>query len=435
LLGLSGYHWLVIAAAWAGWGFDVFDALLFNFVSSNCIPVLLQLPRDSPEAQAATVFWTGAITSILLVGWAAGGVLFGWLGDRIGRKRALFVTIMVYALGTALCALATSIWQLVLFRVVASLGIGGEWGLGAALVAESVPENRRIEAGVIMQSSSPLGIALASLLNYQIAGVWFASEPETSWRYVFLAGLAPVALAFALRMFLQESPQWQSAPPAPAGPLQLFAPGMRRITLSGFIPAVTALLTWWACTAFIPLLGGTLAHEQAGGAGLSSAAAGALSEAWKARAANLFNVGGLVGSFAAIPLARLTGRRPMFIAYFAFSALAMAAAFGLDLAPTMRLAMLMPVGAGVYRIFAAFSFYLPELFPARLRATGAGFCYNIGRVFAAAGPYLVGSVSAAAGGSSSVIIHTMLWLALIPCVAALATRLFVIETRGRSLPA
>jgi hypothetical protein len=89
----------------------------------------------------------------------------------------------------------------------------------------------------------------------------------------------------------------------------------------------------------------------------------------------------------------------------------------------------------VYGIFAAFSFYLPELFPARLRATGAGFCYNIGRVFAAAGPFLVGSVSAAAGGSSSVIIRTMLWLALIPCVAAVATRFFVIDTRGRSLPA
>ena len=92
-------------------------------------------------------------------------------------------------------------------------------------------------------------------------------------------------------------------------------------------------------------------------------------------------------------------------------------------------------GAGIYGIFAAFSFYLPELFPARLRAMGAGFCYNIGRIFAAAGPVLVGSISAAAGGSSTVIIHTMLWLALVPLTAAIATRLFVIETRGRPLPA
>jgi MFS family permease len=435
LLGLSGYHWLVIAAGWAGWGFDVFDALLFNFVAPNCIPALLHLPRDSPEAHAATAFWTGAITSILLIGWAAGGLLFGWLGDRLGRKRTLFATITVYAVGTALCALATDLWQLACFRVIASLGIGGEWAIGATLIAESVPENRRIEAGVIMYSSSPVGIALASLVNYQVAGVWLANQPETSWRYVFLAGLAPVVLAFLVRVFLHESDRWSEQPPIVTTPRELFQPDMRMMTLSGFIPAVAALLTWWACNAFLPLLGGTLANEHAARAGLSPAATSLLVEAWKARASNLFNLGGLLGAFAAIPLARVMGRRPMFVAYFAFSALALTAAFGLELAPQIRLAMLLPVGAGVYGIFAAFSFYLPELFPARLRATGAGFCYNIGRVFAAGGPFVVGFVTAASGGGSAVIIHTLLWVALIPGAAALATHYFVIETRGRSLPA
>src|ERR1700761_6949904 len=196
LLGLSGYHWLGIAA---GGGFDVFDALLFNFVAPNCVPVLLHIPLGTPQAREATVFWTGAITSILLVGWAAGGVLFGWVGDRIGRKRALFATITIYAVGTALCAFSTNIWELIIFRAIASLGIGGEWGIGAALVAEAVPENKRVEAGVILQSSSPLGIVLASAVNYLIAGVWFAGVPQTSWRYVFLAGLAPVILAVCIR--------------------------------------------------------------------------------------------------------------------------------------------------------------------------------------------------------------------------------------------
>ncbi len=173
-LGFSGYHWLVIAAGWAGWGFDVFDALLFNFVAPNCIPALLHLPPGSRAAHEATVFWTGAITSILLVGWAVGGVVFGWVADRIGRKRALFATITIYAAGTGLCALVGNLGELILCRAIASLGIGGEWGIGAALVAESVPEERRVEAGVIMQTSSPLGIVLASAVNYQIAGVWFA---------------------------------------------------------------------------------------------------------------------------------------------------------------------------------------------------------------------------------------------------------------------
>jgi MFS family permease len=286
-----------------------------------------------------------------------------------------------------------------------------------------------------MYTSSPLGLALASLVNYEIAGVWFAAEPESSWRYVFLAGLVPVALALLVRIFIRESDQWQ----APAGeaaptPLTLFQPGVWRLTLSGFIPSVTALLTWWACNAFIPLLGGTLANEHAAVAGLSSDAANLLSEAWKARASNLFNIGGLLGSLAAIPLARTLGRRGMFLAYFIFSAIALLGTFGPDLSPGTRLALLLPVGAGIYGVFAGFSFYLPELFPARLRATGAGFCYNIGRVFAAVGPFVVGSISAAAGGSSAVIIHTLLWLALVPLAAAAVTPFLVIETRGRSLP-
>ena len=203
VLGLSGYHWLVIAAGWAGWGFDMYDAMLFNFVAPNCIPVLLHLAPGSHAAHTAGVFWTGAITSTLLVSWAAGGVLFGWVADRIGRKRALFATIAIYAVGTAACALVTDLGQLIVCRAFAGLGVGGEWGIGAALVAEGVPENRRVEAGVILQTSSPLGVVLASAVNYLIAGVWLAGEPQTSWRYVFLAGLLPVVAAFGVRLLLR----------------------------------------------------------------------------------------------------------------------------------------------------------------------------------------------------------------------------------------
>ena len=151
-LGFTRYQWIVIAAAWLGWGFDVFDALLFNFVAPSCIPTLLELTPGSTAARSATVFWTGVITSILLVGWAVGGVVFGVLADRIGRQRTLFVTILVYSLGTALCAFATDINQLIVFRALASLGIGGEWAVGAALVAESVPESKRVEAGADRKS-------------------------------------------------------------------------------------------------------------------------------------------------------------------------------------------------------------------------------------------------------------------------------------------
>lgn len=434
-LGFSSYHWVVIAAAWAGWGFDMYDAMLFNFAAPNCVPALLGLQPGTPAAHEATVFWTGAITSMLLVGWAVGGVLFGWLGDRIGRKRALLATVAVYAVGTALCAVATHLWELIAFRVLASLGIGGEWGCGVALVAEAVPENKRVEAGVILQTSSPLGVVLASTVNYLIAGVWLAATPQTSWRYVFLAGLAPVVLAVVIRLFVRESTCWtaEDARERPPSPRELFSPEILKLTISGALTAVVAVVSWWACNAFVPLLGSTLAGEHAQHLGLSGDAARLLAETWKARASNYFNLGGLLGAFAAIGLSRAMGRRPMYVTYFLYSALMLFVTFGLDLSPATRLAMLFFVGAGVYGVFGTFTFYLPELFPARLRATGSGFCYNIGRVIAAGGPLFVGILSARAGGSSAVLSNTLLWVGLIPLLAALTAKYFIVETRGRQL--
>ncbi len=436
-LGLSGYQWLVIAAGWAGWGFDVYDAVLFNFVARNCIPTLLHLTPNSPAARSAVAFWTGAITSILLVSWALGGILFGWVADRIGRKRALFVTITIYALGTGLCALSTNLWQLILCRAFAGLGIGGEWGIGAALVAEAVPENRRVEAGVIMQTGSPLGVVLAAIVNYQIAGVWLAHSPQSAWRYVFLAGLLPVLLAIGVRVFLRESARWKAsrASAPPSSPRELFAPSLRAATLGGLFAAAVATLCWWGVNAFVPLLGSSLSAGEAQRLGLGASAAQALAAAWQAHASNAFNLGGLVGAFVAVPLARLLGRRPMFMSYFLFSALALFATFGLELAPQTRLALLFAVGAGVYGVFGGFTFYLPELFPARVRATGAGFCYNTGRVLASFGPLVVGAVSAAAGGSSAALMQVLCWLGVVPLAAAFVSWFVVVETRGRTLPA
>jgi MFS family permease len=369
------------------------------------------------------------------VGWAFGGVLFGWVADRVGRKRGLFITIAIYAVGTALCAAATNIWELILFRGLASLGIGGEWGIGATLVAEAVPENRRVEAGVLLQTSSPLGLVLASAVNYQVAGVWLADSPETSWRYVFLAGLAPALVAFIVRLFVRESAQWERSVTSSSRPTprELFEPDVVALTVSGVVVAVTAVLGWWACNAFLPLLGGSLAAEHASVEKLTPAATRLLVEAWKAKASNAFNIGGLLGALAAVPLARLLGRRKMFVVYFLFAAGALFTAFGLDLEPQARLLMLYLVGAGVYGVFGAFPFYLPELFPARLRATGSGFCYNIGRVLAAAGPFIVGALSAAGGGSSAVIMQTLFWVGVIPLAAALSARFLIVETGGRAL--
>ncbi|MBV8783384.1 MAG: MFS transporter [Gammaproteobacteria bacterium] len=437
LFAFTRYEWLVILAGWAGWGFDVFDALLFNFVAPSCIPALLHLAPGSPAARSAAAFWTGTITSVLLVSWAAGGVLFGLLADRIGRKRALFLTITLFALGTGLCAAVASLPQLIACRVLASLGIGGEWGIGATLIAETVAEARRVPAGVLMQSASPLGVMLAAAINYLVAGVWFAADPLHAWRYVFLAGLAPLPLALLVRVFLRESAPWEASRAArPAPRLRaLFTPQLRRATLSGTFVAVVGVLTWWACNAFVPLLGATLAAEEAAHRMLSAPATTLLIAAWQSQGSNAFNLGGLVGMLAAIPLSLWYGRRRLFVGYFCTSALAIGCTFGLPLPPQARLWALGLVGAGAFGLFGALTYYLPELFPARLRATGAGFCYNIGRVFAAAGPFVVGVVSARSSGSSSALCAILVWVALVPLAAALVTPRITLETRGRPLPA
>src|SRR2546428_7441420 len=193
--GMSRYRWLVFSAAWLGWGFDVFDGLLFNFVAPVCVPSLLGIVPGEPGGAARVTAATGAITAGLLVGWATGGVLFGFLTDRLGRSRTLLLTMLTYAIATAACAFATDVWMLAAFRFVAALGIGGEWAAGASLVAEVVPERRRVAAGALLYTSSPLGIFLATLVNdlFTRRIPLLAAQPDLASRVVFLSGLAPAA--------------------------------------------------------------------------------------------------------------------------------------------------------------------------------------------------------------------------------------------------
>ena len=429
MLGLSRYQWTVLFAAWLGWGFDVFDSLLFNYVAPNCVPTLLGLPIGSPQAKQATLFWTGLLTSLLLLGWATGGVLFGLVCDRIGRTRTLLLTMLLYAVGTAACAFAPNIWWLLAFRLLASLGIGGEWAAGAAMVAETVPEARRVEAGALLYTAAPMGLFLATFVNLQVAGHWLVDDPARSWRYVFLAGLLPAAAAFVVRLFVREPERWQGIADRQARIGELFGPGIRRHTLSGFLMALVALLTWWSCNAFIPVVSGGLARTAAEARGLDAAATLVLVEHWKTLATSWFNLGGLIGTLLTIPAAKLLGRKAMFTLYWMASAAALFATFGLDLEPETRLYLYFAIWLTVFGVFGSFTYYLPELFPTRLRGTGSGFCYNIGRVVAAVGPFLVGSI--AARGSSAAV-DVLFYVGFVP-LAGLLFMPWVVETRGRVL--
>jgi len=435
MLRLTRYQWTVLFAAWLGWGFDIFDGLLFNYVAPNAIPTLLGLEIGSPDARAATLYWTGLLTAIFLVGWAVGGVLFGPISDRYGRKRVLLITMVLYAIGTALCAFVTSIEQLILCRIIASLGIGGEWAAGCALVAEVVPEDQRVEAGALLYTAAPFGLFLATGVNALIAGNLFAEVPEVSWRYVLIFGLLPAAVAFIVRTFIKEPERWQGVAAAAPPPRlrEIFAPDIWPRTRSALLMALVALLTWWSCNAFIPVVVANLAQVEAAQLGLDKTATSILTESWKTQATTIFNVGGFIGTLLTIPLAKHLGRRPMFAIYLGFSAISLLATFGLDLPPQLRIYMYFFIGLTVFGIFGSFTFYLPELFPTRLRATGSGFTYNIGRVVAAGGPFFVGSVAAAGAGDPTVVLNTLFLVGLVPIIGLLGMR-WVIETRGQTMP-
>ncbi len=438
-LDMDKKAWTVLLAAWLGWGFDCFDAILFAFVAPNCIPTLLGLPVEAAATSAAQVdeirravsFYNGVFTSLLLVGWAIGGIVFGRLADRLGRTRTLLLTMALYSVGTAACAFAPNLWVLAFFRIVASLGIGGEWAAGAAMVAEVVPEKRRIEAGALLYTAAPLGLALATVVDHWIAGVAFAGSPETSWRYVFLCGLVPTVVALVVRLFVKEPERWKehAANAAPPSIRELFAPEWRTRTLGGLGLAMVALLTWWSCQAFIPTLAKALATQEAAARALTPHAARALRASWTSVASNCFNFGGLVGTLLTVPVAKHLGRRPMFALYLSASALAFLAAFGLPLTGEQRLWAFLPVGLTIFGVFGSFTYYLPELYPTRLRGTGSGFCYNAGRIFASVGPFLVGTV---AKGGADAILHTLFLVGFVP-LAGLLLLPVVTETRGQAL--
>jgi MFS family permease len=431
--GFTSYQWIVLIAAWLGWGFDVMDGLLFNYVAPNCLTTLLH-PSEA-TAKSTILFYTGGMTSLLLIGWAIGGLIFGWLGDKIGRTRTLLLTILLYAIGTACCALAPNIWVLMLFRFVAGLGIGGEWAAGAALVAEVVHEDRRVEAGALLYTSAPAGLFLATGLNYWIAGVWLKSEPDLSWRYVFASGLLPALLALGMRLFLKEPERWEKASSGSETPRlrDLFAPDSRRFVASGMIVAVTALIMWWSTNAFIPTIATLFASSVAKQTHLVPAAARSLTEHWKFIATSYFNWGGLIGTLLTIPAAKYLGRKPMFAIYFLASAASIYATFVPDWPPEFRLKLYFFDGLSLFGVFGAFTFYLPELFPTRLRASGAGFCYNIGRIVTAAGPFAVAYVASRPGADAlALALKAQSMIGFVPLIGLLLFP-FVIETKGKVL--
>ena len=409
--GLSRYQLLVLLVAWLGWVFDSMDATIYNLVLTPALRELLG-PRGTPE----NIGWYGGIIlAIFLVGWALGGVLFGILADYLGRARTLVITILIYAVFTGLASFSHSWWELAIYRFLTALGIGGEWAAGATLVAEVLPESWRVKGAGILQSAWGAGYFIA-------AGVYLLLSGR-SWRVMFFVGLLPALVALLARLKVREPERWQADRPSSADRLtlwELFAPARRRDTIVGSALAFVAVFGLWGATNWTP----SLVREMLDAGRLSAVGINRM----VSYAVMSLNAGAIVGYFAFPPLAERIGRRPAFAWMLAGAAITLPAIFFVPRSYTTVLVMLPVLGFFTNGIFSGFPVYLPELFPTRIRATGAGFCFNAGRLLAASGPFLTGYLVAQLGtfaraASAVALIY----------VVGLIVLLFARETKGQPL--
>ncbi len=376
LAEISPRQWKGGIAAWLGWLFDGLDMHLYTLVAAPFVMQLLGAASVTDPAVREKSSW---IQAAFLIGWALGGGFFGRIGDRLGRSRALALTILTYAAFTGLSFVAQTWWQLLIFRFLAALGIGGEWAVGACLLSETWPVRFRPWIAAVLQSAVNIGVLVAGGV------VYFAARWPMYPRTVFLAGMFPALLVFWIRRQVPEPAEWESAREGARGETpsvaELFRGEVLRTTLLTIVVCATSLTAWWGFMFWnvqhlrnLPEIASWApqAREQLGST------------------AFMLIVGvSIFGCFFAGWLAKHLGYRRsialMCVGLFA----SMTGCFATPRGHEALLAWDSAIGffSGV---FGLFTMYLPPLFPTLLRTTGAGFCYNIGRLGAAAGTVYFG---------------------------------------------
>jgi MFS family permease len=397
------------------------DSTIYALVLQPALHDLLRAPGGGFVTADLIGWYGGIIFSIFLIGWAIGGVLFGIVADYLGRTKALVFTILIYALFTGMAALSQTWWQLALFRFVTALGIGGEWAAGATLVAEVWPEDKRTKAAGLLQSAWAAGFLVAATLNLLLR--------NGGWRPIFVVGVAPALVALLVFLWVKEPERWVKARAEerraegarPSKLRELFAPGLRRATLVGSGLAFVAVFGLWGATNWTPTLIRALPELQGMNASeLTSHVSYAIM---------LLNVGALAGYLSFGPLADRAGRRRVFAVMCVGSLVMLPVTFLTPRTYAQVLLLLPLLGFFNNGIFSGFPIYLPELYPTRIRATGAGFCFNAGRVLASVGPLVTGYLVTALGSfgraASAVAAVYLVGLFILP---------FAPETKGQPLP-
>ncbi len=404
--------------AWAGWTLDGMDSVIYALVLSPALTELL--PKSGYKATPGNIGFAGSILfALFLVGWGL-SLVWGPLADRFGRTRILAATIFVYAIFTGLSALSQTVWQLGLFRLLAGVGIGGEWALAGTYVAEAWPEDRRKMGAGYLQTGYYAGFFLASALNYTVAARY-------GWRAMFWCGLTPVVVAFMILFSVKETERWQQKAKTAresSSLRKIFSAPYTRRTIVNTILLAAAICGLWAAAVYAPTAIISLAKR----AGMLQPQAVRISSFGM----GLLSLGTILGCLAVPPLAERFGRKRTLAFYFVGMAacilLSFAWAFYLPqgLHPFITILFFLGFFGGN---FAVFSLWLPEQYGTSVRATAFAFTTSFGRFFAAGVNFAVGAMVSGMGTLGKPVAFTAIAFGL-----GLLVIPFALETRGEVLP-
>jgi MFS family permease len=417
--GVTRYQWLVVVIASAGWVFDAFEGQLFNISRNQMLADILRVSAGDSSVR----FWGEVFLGVFLVGGTFGGILFGWLGDRWGRQPTMVVTILFYSIFSGLTYFAQSLWHIGVLRFLVAMGVGGEWAVAAALVAEVVPAHARAHMSGLFHSTSIIGTWLAA---------WTGIAVGADWRSAFLVGIVPALLVLWVRARVREPETWHAARQKAAAGAGVQLGSFRDLLLNsrwnrrailGLLLAAVGLGTFWAVT----VAGQDLAKDFLVRHGVPPAAA---AERAKFAYGNVQAIGSALGMLSFGPLAVRLGRRRTFVLYHLAALVVVPITCFVPTSYTMLLALLPLYGFVTIGIHAGYAVYFPELFPNHLRSTGTGFCFNGGRLVASSMLIFSGWLKALPGMELRTAISLMAGL----FVFGLLIVAYLPETKGQPLP-
>jgi MFS family permease len=411
-------------AAWAGWTMDGMDSFIYSLV---LVPALRDLlPKSGIAATTANIgYYGGLLFALFMIGWGT-ALIWGPIADRFGRVRTMMFSITCFSLFTLLSAFATGVWSLAVLRFLAGVGIGGEWSIGASLVSEEWPEDRRTKGGAWMHTGYYFGFFLAALANYFVGS-------RFGWRYMFVVGGLPAILVGFIRNKVQEPQRWVSKAEDLGKQwrmhhafLELFSPRYLRRTVLNSIYLIVSLAGLWAGSVYVPAAM-TYIATTSGHTALDAARLASYSTA-------LLGMATVLGALIVPLLAESLGRRITLAIFYSIMLGSIWMAFGhvfymQDHAVGWFMVCAVPLGLGGAN-FAVYSFWLPEQYATECRASAFAFITNIGRFAAAGFTFLVG-----AGIRHFQTLGTPVALTALAFIVGIALLPLGEETKGKSLPA